>query len=147
MHNRIVAAATRCGVYRGQSMHSFRRGSMQHRHYVLGEDSAAVGALAKIQTPAITARYLNPCRSRAKLQKLAAAAKYGPPGPMPALTKRKGVAPAVLPSPALPIASPSPVSLPWKLRCRAALPMPVACPPSLPLPWRLRPKAASACPS
>lgn len=73
MLNRIVNAAKCCGVYRGQSMHSFRRGSMQHRQEVMGQDAAAIGAQAKIKTPAVVARYLDPMRCRSKLKKKAAA--------------------------------------------------------------------------
>lgn len=89
MCNRIVNAAKCCGVYRGQSMHSFRRGSMQHRQEVLGQDLTAIGAQAKIRTPAVVARYLDPMRCRAKLKKKAAAALHRARAPSERIRQRR----------------------------------------------------------
>lgn len=66
----------RAGVYKGQSVHSFRRGGMQHRHSVLGEPAEQVQGRALIKTPAVAARYLNPGRHHAKLAKIATKAKF-----------------------------------------------------------------------
>ncbi len=56
------------GLYKGQSVHSFRRGGMQHA-VEQGESAEAVGDRAKIKTPAVRARYLNKRRQFVKLAK------------------------------------------------------------------------------
>ena len=72
--NRMVDAAKRFGLYRGQSVHSFRRGSMQH-HKESGMAPELVAQRAKIKTPEVAARYLNKRRSYVKLAKKERAAK------------------------------------------------------------------------
>ena len=63
--DRLVEAAKRMGLYRGQSTHGFRRGSMQHNRDA-GVSLEAVAQRAKIKTPAVLARYLNKRRSYVK---------------------------------------------------------------------------------
>lgn len=72
--NRVVDAAKKAGVYRGQSVHSFRRGSMQHMEG-LGVPRTEVAQRAKIKTPEVAARYFNKRRSHVKLAKQGRAAK------------------------------------------------------------------------
>ncbi len=72
--NRLVGAAKRHGIYRGQSVHGFRRGSMQHSHDH-GESVEQVAGQARIKTPQVAARYLNKRRPQAKLAKMERAAK------------------------------------------------------------------------
>ena len=76
MYSRVTTAAERAGVYKGQSIHSFRRGGMQHRKYVAGESAESIQQQAHIKTPAVAARYLNQRRQGVKLAKLAAKAKH-----------------------------------------------------------------------
>jgi hypothetical protein len=61
----MVEAAQRMGLYRGQSVHGFRRGSMQHSRDS-GATLDAIAQRAKIKTPAVLARYLNKRRSHVK---------------------------------------------------------------------------------
>lgn len=63
--SRLVEAAQRLGLYKGQSNHGFRRGSMQHSRDA-GATLEAVAQRAKIKTPAVLARYLNKRRSYVK---------------------------------------------------------------------------------
>ncbi len=70
-----MGAAKRFGIYRGQSIHGFRRGSMQHSRDQ-GESAEAVAQRAKIKTPAIAARYLNKRRHHARLSKKEQAGKF-----------------------------------------------------------------------
>lgn len=67
----MVEAAERAGVYKGQTVHGFRRGGMQHRKHRLGESTEDIQKQAHIKTPAVAARYLNCCRHLPKLAKLA----------------------------------------------------------------------------
>lgn len=69
-----MGAAKRFGIYRGQSVHGFRRGSMQHSHDQ-GDTLEQVAGRARIKTPQVAARYLNKRRPQAKLAKLERAAK------------------------------------------------------------------------
>lgn len=71
MYSRVVEAAERAGVYRGQTVHGFRRGGMQHRKHKEGELTESIQEQAHIQTPAVAACYLNQRRHLPKLAKLA----------------------------------------------------------------------------
>ena len=63
-------------MYKGQSIHSFRRGGMQHRKYVEGESTEAIQRQAHIKIPEVAARYLNKRRQGVKLAKLATKVKH-----------------------------------------------------------------------
>ena len=63
-------------MYKGQSIHGFRRGGMQHRKYVEGEPTETIQQQAHIKTPEVAARYLNKRRQGVKLAKLATKVKY-----------------------------------------------------------------------
>ncbi len=69
-----MGAAKKYGLYRGQSVHGFRRGSMQHSKD-LGVPPELVAQRAKIKTPEVAARYFNKRRPHAKLAKQQRAVK------------------------------------------------------------------------
>lgn len=64
----MVKRAQKLGVFRGQSVHSFRRGSMQHQEG-MGVSREDVAKRAKIKTPEVAARYFNKRRAFVKLEK------------------------------------------------------------------------------
>ena len=70
----LVGAAKRFGMYRGQSVHGFRRGGMQHS-LAQGAPPELVAQRAKIKTPEVAARYFNKRRSHVKLVQNERAAK------------------------------------------------------------------------
>lgn len=60
--NRVRKHFTAAGLYKGQTVHGSRRGSMQHDVYKLGKTAEEAGNAAQIRTPAIVQRYLDPFR-------------------------------------------------------------------------------------
>lgn len=72
--NRVVGMARRLGLYRGQSVHSFRRGSMQCMA-AQGASREQIMQRAHIKTPEVAARYLNKRRAQTKLEKQGRGAK------------------------------------------------------------------------
>lgn len=60
--NRVKQHLSDAKLYRGQTVHGSRRGSMQHAVHVLGQSQEEVAKAAQIRTPAITQRYLDPFR-------------------------------------------------------------------------------------
>ena len=66
--------AQELGIYRGQSVHGFRRGSMQHQES-LGVPREEIARRAKIKTPEVLARYLNKRRAFVRSEKRERAAK------------------------------------------------------------------------
>ena len=57
--NRVRQHLADAKLYRGQTVHGSRRGSMQHAVHVLGHSPEDVAKAAQIRTPAITQRYLD----------------------------------------------------------------------------------------
>ncbi|GAB4815694.1 hypothetical protein N2152v2_002740 [Parachlorella kessleri] len=68
LYNRIVKAAKELGLYRGQSLHGFRRGSLQHSR-AQGASKEELSRQSRIQTEAVLDRYLNKRRSHVKHSK------------------------------------------------------------------------------
>ena len=57
--NRVRQHLADAKLYRGQTVHGSRRGSMQHAVHVLGQSPEDVAKAAQIRTPVITQRYLD----------------------------------------------------------------------------------------
>ena len=57
--NRVKQHLADARLYRGQTVHGSRRGSMQHDVHVLGHSPDEVAKAAQIRTAAITQRYLD----------------------------------------------------------------------------------------
>ena len=57
--NRVRQHLSDAKLYRGQTVHGSRRGSMQHAVHVLGQSAEDVARAAQIRTPAIAQRYLD----------------------------------------------------------------------------------------
>ena len=70
----MTEASVRLGLYKGQSVHGFRRGSIQHNK-ARGVSEGEVARRAQIKTPAVLARYANKRRHLPRLEKKALAAK------------------------------------------------------------------------
>lgn len=62
MLKRVVQHMKRLGLWEGETLYSLKRGSMQHRHSVLGHSLQAVGESADILTDNVVKRYLDPNR-------------------------------------------------------------------------------------
>lgn len=57
--NRVRQHLSDAKLYKGQTVHGSRRGSMQHAVHVLGQSPEDVARAAHIRTPAIAQRYLD----------------------------------------------------------------------------------------
>lgn len=95
IYGRILEAADRAGVFKGQTLHSFRRGGMQHRKYLLGEPTEDIQRQAHIKTPSVADRYLSRNRHSLRLAKQATKYRNGRPvaARMLALLQEEGLLP------------------------------------------------------
>lgn len=66
LQHRITSALQRHGLYHGQSVHSYRRGSLQALHYDQLLPKEDVGRHAQIKTPAVVELYLDKSRHLAR---------------------------------------------------------------------------------
>ena len=62
LQHRITSALQRHGLYHRQSLHSYRRGSLQALHYDHLVPKDDVGRHAQIKTPAVVELYLDKSR-------------------------------------------------------------------------------------
>ncbi|KAK9806959.1 hypothetical protein WJX72_008684 [[Myrmecia] bisecta] len=70
IYQRLTGHLKAFGLYHGESVHSYRRGNMQHRHHRLGETEEAVGERALINTPSVRKKYLDQSRHHRKMKRV-----------------------------------------------------------------------------